>query len=301
MLHCDEVCRIIHLYIDEELHGTELAHCEAHLETCTHCRNLLNRERRWSSAMKTRTPLYDAPPALRNAIEQMVRADIKDDYQQKAPAALRRKVEQLLWRNKINSYLRSPWLKIAAMLIIVVIIGGIFWPSPISVERSNAFAMMAVNSHLRRQKGNLPLEVTSDSPQMVTTWFANKLIFNFKLPNYEAPPDHPKPYILEGARLVGFDKDYAAYVSYKMQDRLISLVVTAADQVQPAGGETIMSQNINFHFHTINGLKVITWTDNGLTYALVSDLAERGQASCIVCHQDKQQKIIAPFETSAKH
>jgi hypothetical protein len=33
---------------------------------------------------------------------------------------------------------------------------------------------------------------------------------------------------------------------------------------------------------------VLTWSDDGLTYALVSDLEERGQASCIVCHRDKR-------------
>jgi hypothetical protein len=39
---------------------------------------------------------------------------------------------------------------------------------------------------------------------------------------------------------------------------------------------------------------VITWSDRGLTYALVSDLEERGQHSCIVCHQGtKDQDFIS--------
>ncbi len=38
-------------------------------------------------------------------------------------------------------------------------------------------------------------------------------------------------------------------------------------------------------------------SDRGLTYALVSDLEERGQQSCTVCHQGtKDQDFIAPLK-----
>jgi len=50
-------------------------------------------------------------------------------------------------------------------------------------------------------------------------------------------------------------------------------------------GEQIISKEIIFHYNSISGLKVITWSDRGLTYALVSALDERGQQWCIVCHQ----------------
>jgi hypothetical protein len=54
---------------------------------------------------------------------------------------------------------------------------------------------------------------------------------------------------------------------------------------------------LTFHYNAIHGLKVITWSDRGLTYALVSDLEERGQQSCIVCHQGtKDQDFIAPLK-----
>jgi hypothetical protein len=42
---------------------------------------------------------------------------------------------------------------------------------------------------------------------------------------------------------------------------------------------------------------VITWSDRGLTYALVSDLDERGQQSCIVCHEGtKDRDFIEPLK-----
>ena len=69
-----------------------------------------------------------------------------------------------------------------------------------------------------------------------------------------------------------------------MQKRPISLVVTSERVAVPSGGEEIVSKGLMFHFDSIDGLKVITWSDRGLTYALVSDLEERGQQSCMVCH-----------------
>ena len=68
------------------------------------------------------------------------------------------------------------------------------------------------------------------------------------------------------------------------QQRLISLIVTSATLAQPAGGEEIVSRGISFHYTSLSGWKVMTWSDRGLTYALVSDLEERGQQSCLVCH-----------------
>jgi hypothetical protein len=70
-----------------------------------------------------------------------------------------------------------------------------------------------------------------------------------------------------------------------MRQRPISLLITSEQTARPRGGEEIVAKGLTFHYDSINGFKVITWSDRGLTYALVSDLEERGQQSCIVCHQ----------------
>jgi hypothetical protein len=156
---------------------------------------------------------------------------------------------------------------------------------------------MAVESHLRRTRGQLPLEVETAAPQRISDWFANKVNFSVKLPNYQESSGQEKLYTLEGARLVGYINDYAAYVAYRMKQRPISLVITSDSVAKPSGGEEIVARGLTFHYNAIHGLKVITWSDRGLTYALVSDLEERGQESCIVCHQGtKDQDFIAPLK-----
>jgi hypothetical protein len=155
------------------------------------------------------------------------------------------------------------------------------------------FALMAVATHQRHLRGQLPLEIATAEPKQISDWFAGKVGFKVELPNYQELSQQEKLYDLEGGRLVGYQNDYAAYVAYSMRQRPISLLVTSEQTARPSGGEEIVSKGITFHYDSISGFKVITWSDRELTYALVSDLEERGQQSCIVCHQGtKDQDFI---------
>jgi len=156
---------------------------------------------------------------------------------------------------------------------------------------------MAAETHLRHMRGQLPLETESTDPQQISSWFVNKVNFSVKLPNYQESSGQEKLYTLEGARLVNYQKDYVAYVAYKMKERPISLVVTSDSLARPWGGEEIQARGLTFHYNAIDGLKVLTWSDRGLTYALVSDLEERGQQSCIVCHEGtKDRDLLEPLK-----
>jgi len=190
----------------------------------------------------------------------------------------------------------------AAAVLLVLLLPVVAWRL---VKRSDqpekgpagSFALLAAETHLRHVRGQLPLEVESQNPQQISSWFVNKVNFRVKLPNYQESSGQEKLYVLEGARLVGFQNDYAAYVAYQMKERPISLVITSESLVEPTGGEVIAAGGLKFHYNAIDGLKVLTWSDRGLTYALVSDLEERGQQSCIVCHQgSKDQTFIEPLK-----
>src|SRR5262249_55134947 len=118
-----------------------------------------------------------------------------------------------------------------------------------------------------------------------------KVSFSLELPNYQEASGQEKLYRLEGARLVGFKNDYAAFVAYQMRQRPITLVVTSNSVAMPSGEQQVVSKGLKFHYDTINGLKVITWTSHrGLTYALVSDLVDRGHQSCMVCHEGTKDR-----------
>ncbi len=271
----DHVAHLIELYLDEELQGEERRHVEAHVAQCAECRARLERERRFMALLAHARPLYDVPESVRARVEQMW--------------ARAQRVRPRVW---------SWALGLAALLLIGLAIRGalrerVLPPTADHARHSSEFALLAANTHQRWVRGQLPLEIRSQSPEEISAWFADKVPFNLKLPSFREFPGQSKPYQLEGARLVSFKNDYAAYVTYRMRNRPISLLVTSETVVRPSGGEEIRAQGLVFHFEEINGWKVLTWSDRGLTYALVSDFEERGQASCMVCHPgaNEQHKL----------
>lgn len=282
MTNCENIRERLILYLDNELQGDEHAAVEAHVENCDSCASLVEKELTFLNAIRKSGPLYVASPELRTKV-----SEILSDSQRPVVSGGSR---------------RRSWVLPIAAALLLLLLPVVIW----RVLRQNGhpengvpskFATMAAESHLRHIRGQLPLEVESSDAQHISDWFGNKVNFNVKLPSYQESSGQEILYTLEGARLVGFQNDYAAYVSYHMKDRPISLVITSELLAQPSGGEEIASRGLTFHYNAIDGLKVITWSDRGLTYALVSDLDERGQQSCIVCHQGtKDQDFIEPLK-----
>lgn len=280
MTNCENIRERLTLYLDNELQGDERAAIEAHVESCNSCASFVEKELTFLNAVRKSGRAHVASPELKAKVGEILSGS-------KQPVVRSR---QLRWA-----------LPIAAALL-VLLLPVVIWRVMRQQDHPengapSAFATMAAESHLRHSRGQLPLEVESSEPEKISAWFANKVNFNVKLPGYQESSGQEILYTLEGARLVNYQNDYAAYVSYHMKDRPISLVITSELLAKPSGGEEIASKGLMFHYNAIDGLKVITWSDRGLTYALVSDLEERGQQSCFVCHQGtKDQDFIEPLK-----
>ena len=104
------------------------------------------------------------------------------------------------------------------------------------------------------------------------------------VPNYPSEMVGRKRYSLAGARLMQFLDDGVAYLAYEMDGEPISLLIASSTRVTPSGGDTYHSGGLTFHFSAEKGLRMITWSDKGLTYALVSTLDVRGAESCVIAH-----------------
>jgi len=277
--NCDDIRGRLTLYLDNELQGDERATVEAHLNECESCAAVFTRELNFLNTIRESGPPHVASPELRNRVEQILRIE---------PAPAPRS--------------RFTWLLAVAAGLLVLLLPVLVWRlvrhrEPAPVTQAGNFALMAVDTHLRHMRGQLPLETESTNPREISDWFVNKVNFSVKLPNYQESSGQDKLYMLEGARLVYYQNQYAAYVAYRMKERPISLVITSDSVAKPSGGEEIASKGLKFHYNAKDGLKVITWSDRGLTYALVSDLEERGQQSCIVCHEGtKDQDFIEPLK-----
>lgn len=298
MSSCEEISSRINLWLDGELQADEITLLESHHNTCTPCRNRLENERRFLATVRAATAPPLASPELRASVEKLL-AD--NSIPLAAPPRLRRRIARAVNEfglTQSNGLASRRWITQVALLTLAfgLLIAAI-WLVRNQSDQSvaggpSAFAMMAADTHRRFLQQQLPLEISSQMPEQISAWFVGKVPFSVKLPDYQEHSGQMKLYSLEGARLVGYRNDYAAYVAYRMHQRPISLVVTSNSIAQPAGGEEIVSQNLTFHFNSIHGFKVITWSDRGLTYALVSDLEERGQESCVVCHQGAKDRDL---------
>jgi mycothiol system anti-sigma-R factor len=283
---CTNIRAQMAFYLDDELRNGERDEFEAHLQDCPSCRELFEQERMLLELVRASQPLYQAPAETRARIEQLI-GSIPEQIT--APHNLRRRIQQTFSHASTPIFDLSPLRLLSlAIILLTFALTGIWVMKMISesprIPPPSAIARMAVETHLRRLRGQLPLEIISESPSMISDWFSGKVSFSLKLPNYQESSGQEKLYRLEGARLVAFNNDYAAYIAYRMKQSPITLVVTANSVAMPSGGEEIVSKGLKFHYDSINGLKVITWSDRGLTYALVSELEERGQQSCLVCH-----------------
>ena len=286
MLKCEDIRGRLTLYLDNELQGEERGMVEAHLAGCEACAAIFARELNFLKEVRESAPLHVAPPELRAKIQRIL---------SEGPMV------GVAGETRPRRASRASWLVAAAAALLVLLLPVLVWrtfkQSTVSPVKTSSFALMAAETHLRHMRGQLPLEMETENPQQISAWFLNKVNFSVKLPNYQESSGQEKLYTLEGARLVGYQNDYAAYVAYRMKDRPISLVITSDSVARPSGGEEIQARGLTFHYNAIDGLKVLTWSDRGLTYALVSDLEERGQQSCIVCHEGtKDRDLLEPLK-----
>jgi anti-sigma factor RsiW len=285
MRECEDIRGRLTLYLDNELQGDERATVEAHLSECETCAAIYARELNFLDAVRKSGPLHEVSPELRDKVRQILSEG------RRAPAAPEK-------QSSASRPRRFGWVIAVATGLLVLLLPVLMWRFVRQNDTGpSRFAKMAAETHLRHVSGQLPLETESTDPQQISSWFTNKVNFSVQLPNYQESSGQEKLYTLEGARLVNYDNQYAAYVAYQMKERPITLVITSDSVVKPSGGEVIPSKGLRFHYNAIAGLKVLTWSDRGLTYALVSDLEERGQKSCIVCHEGtKDRDFMEPLK-----
>ncbi len=183
------------------------------------------------------------------------------------------------------------WLVPVLALIVIV---GVLRKLPLSGSR---YAEIAVTMHRQYAQGNLALDARSESLQTLNEWFKARSPFPLDLPASPAAPGEERPYRLEGARLVRVGGKTAIYIAYRMQTGPVSLMVTPDSVARPSGGVRVDYKKVSFHYRMVHGYKVVTWSLQGKTYALVSQEGNRTQRSCMVCHSAMRDRDLSDTPT----
>ena len=281
MRACGENCARILSYLDGRLRGQELDDFRSHLEECSNCLAKVETERALSQLLHRSRPLYSAPAELRGRVAAVV--------EEHATSALARNgVAQGVLR------LRSGWadkawrvarLRLLAASLAVAAMLLAFVPHFVRQARAADYVETAVAAHRNYLDGKLSPELQTNSPERVTAWFNGKVPFAFRLPRAQVTLQSLPAYQLTGATLVKYRGKPAALVTYQKLTERISLLVASTDFAVVAGGDEVRSGNLIFHYRTDQRLRVVTWSNHGLSYALVSSVSSSARESCMVCHQ----------------
>ena len=278
---CDD-CAIKTLrYLDNDLEGQEREDFLSHLAGCVSCRAHLEAEKELSATLHQVRPLYSAPDGLRDRLAAM-----KNHASSRAQHSIYQQGSRIL-RAQQWSGLQSlrNWRVLAPAAIAIGLCLAVVPNIERRVEAAN-YVETAVAKHRSYVNGDLRQGLESASPEQVTAWFAGKVPFDFRLPAAESGPEKDLVYRLTGATLVHYKGGPAALVTYATQNDKISLLVDSSKSAVIAGGDEIQFGKLTFHYYNDSGFRVITWSNHGLSYALVSSVSGPARASCLVCHQN---------------
>jgi anti-sigma factor RsiW len=251
-----------------ELKATQLI---SHAATCQHCGPLL----------RAATSVDDDPTPQEEKLLAQLKAPARPDIV--CPPV---PIAPALRPKPSRNFMR--WL-IPAVALIVIVGVLITRSTPLSGSK---YAEEAVIAHRQHAQGNLPLEVRLDSQQALNEWLKAKAPFPLALPASPPLPGEERPYRLQGARLVRVAGKAAAYIAYQMQTGPASLMVTTDSVAHASGGVQVDYQKVSFHYRTVEGYKVVTWSMRGKTYALVSQEGNSTQQSCMVCHSAMRDRDL---------
>ena len=262
MMSCNEVLEAMHRYLDGELDEREVTGFESHLLDCATCRAEHSRWQEAVDVIRGAREAYRPPESSERRVLELVR-----QAEQQTERA------QQSWQ----------WRRAAAAVILLA--GGLgAWMAGWFGGDGESFRVYAAESHLRYSRGGLNLDARSGEPAVLSSWLEENLPFHLELPAYPQAAPGDNAYELVGARLLRHEDDDVAFLSYTMRDKPVSLLVASADGREPMGGEVYRSGELDFHFYSVEGMKLIGWVDKGLSYVIVSDVDAAGGESCVVCH-----------------
>jgi len=248
---CDTIRDFLSAYADNELSVESAVEVERHLQACPSCRLLVEQRRRFAETIGRLYPRASMPPAL----EDRIRAAIA------TPAAPRY------------------WMSIVALAASLVLILAAWSLARRGQPSKPAAVVVAAQTHRHALAHELPLAVRSSDPAAVNAWLRSVLPFAVGDPVQAPTPD----LVLQGAAVVNMGDEPVGYVQYGHGAQLISLLLLPPRE-WPQGEPPARVRNMDFHFYTVDGLKLIAWNHSPLSYVLVSDLGGRGTGACAVCH-----------------
>ena len=232
---CDEAEILLHALVDGELDAGHAREVENHVAGCPHCAALLRDYREMSKAIAEADMRYTAPPDLRRRIE----AALPQPRQLQSRRAVLR-----------GFAMGSAASALAATGLVAIVL------------RRDDFERIqseVVSAHLRSLQAGHLTDVISNDQHTVKPWFNGKLDVSPPVIDLTA-----EGFTLIGGRLDYVDARAIGAVVYRRRQHVINLFVAQTGNTERRAAKIEMVQGFNIRH----------WSDRGLNYWAVSDLAK---------------------------
>ena len=235
---CDEVEILLHALIDGELDAGHAREVEAHIASCPACAAQLKAYREMSKAIAGAELRYTAPPSLRRRIDAAL------------PKAQAPRVQAPSRRAVLRGFAMGSAVSAMAATGLVAIV--------LRNDDTQRIESEIVSAHLRSLQAGHLTDVISTDQHTVKPWFNGRLDVSPPVVDLTA-----LGFTLIGGRLDYVDARAIGAIVYKRRAHVINLFVaqTASTERQPA------------RMDTIQGFNIRRWSEAGLNFWAVSDLA----------------------------
>ena len=248
-MDCRDVRPLLATHAAGKLEPARAGEVGAHLQGCADCRRLAAEEEALNAAL-SRLPSQRAPGRLMARLEGLVATA-------EQPARPRRD------RTRLSIWL-APFASACVAAALVVVAMRATAPAGVG---AGALVNEAVNDHLRVVTSAHPVEIESGGIHQVKPWFTGRLEFAPRV-TFSGDDDFP---LLGGS--VGYFVDRkAAVFQFKRRLHAITLLVFPAGGLGWPSGATTRVGRLEVSETSSRGFSVLLWRDDGLGYALVSDV-----------------------------
>lgn len=258
---CEEVTYLVHEFLDHELPEPRHTAVREHVESCPACWRKFEFEKElqsviWEQGQSTEAPSY---------ILDRIRRNLFDPERET-------RTKQRLWPWAAP---KLSWGWGAAILILMSI--GLAWIVFFDGLTTTPLVAELVGDHIQYASAERPSELISSNAEEVETWLEGKLGYAIDVPHFEGPELH-----LVGGRLLKLRGRKIAYLIYRDGTHVLSLYVTRISYTDLCADNRLQLQDCRLCLANIQNCEicltkhsnhnVLSWHEDDVTYAMVSDL-----------------------------
>ena len=237
-MNCQTVSEMLHSYLDRQLDLQAMLEVESHLAACKSCRKDWQALTKLSADLKQGVTYYRAPEGLRRRLQLVA-----------APVSAKPK-----WY--IDFFSLQKFGQPLAVLALLLLGFGLGWQFQfIPWRNSQSDELFA--AHIRSLQADHLTDVASSDQHTVKPWFNGKLDFAPQVPDFTS-----QGFPLVGGRLDYLGSKPVSALIYRRRQHLINVFVRPENQEQK-------SAEFQIERH---GFHLMSFTANGMSYSLVSDL-----------------------------